>query len=555
MQLASSIATFFLLASSVNAFDVKSLSAEERSALSAKLDAWKASQHGQVSLNRNYHTEDMDLDDQLQRFGTSLEIVARLNAQEKHATFTVDNQFGLMTSEEFAEFVRASGLINPKNALESANVTSSSVGIASGTIDWTTSGCVAAPKNQASCGSCWAFSAVGTVESAFCLANARQLTLFSEQQVTSCAGQHGCSGGWPSAAMKYLANSGICTGADYPYISGQTTNTETCSDNNCAHTPLSISNVVDINTEDGIEKALSITPVSICLQAGNDAFKYYKSGVISSNCGTTVDHAVIAVGYGNDNLPYFKVKNSWGTGWGENGFFRIQRGVGGVGMCGLAQFSSYPVISSSQCGPVRSDTDYSGYDLSSSPGQPADCCSKCSSTSGCVAYSWYQGTCYLKSGVGSAVSKAGVISSVLKSSNQCQQAEQNTDYSSGNDIVTIQSSQGDCCALCLQNNDCNAYSWYVGYCSLKRGRSNVTQKSGVVSSRVYRCGALERGVDYAGNDISQVAGAAPEDCCAICRQTSGCGAFSWNNYNGGTCYLKSSKGATSSNSGVVSATL
>ncbi|KAJ0390672.1 hypothetical protein ATCC90586_012119 [Pythium insidiosum] len=65
--------------------------------------------------------------------------------------------------------------------------------------------------------------------------------------------------------------------------------------------------------------------------------------------------------------------------------------------------------------------------------------------------------------------------------------------------------------------------------------------------------SIERGVDYAGNDIGNAPGATPESCCTTCRQTSGCGAFSWSGFNGGTCWLKSRKGATVVNANVHSA--
>ncbi|OQR83705.1 cysteine proteinase EP-B 2-like, partial [Thraustotheca clavata] len=147
--------------------------------------------------------------------------------------------------------------------------------------------------------------------------------------------------------MEFLASSGACTGADYPYFSGITTKTETCIDSYFAHTPLSISKVVPINGEEAIESVLSTTPVSIIIEAGNSAFQYYQSGIITSGCSKKVDHAVVAVGYGTDGIPFFKLKNSWSQDWGENGFFRIQRGVGGDGMCGLAMYPTYPVITSS----------------------------------------------------------------------------------------------------------------------------------------------------------------------------------------------------------------
>jgi len=75
-----------------------------------------------------------------------------------------------------------------------------------------------------------------------------------------------------------------------------------------------------------------------------DGFRDYKSGVYSSktcnNTANDVNHAVVAVGFGHqDGMDYWIVKNSWGTAWGDNGFFKIQRGVN---MCGVSNCNSYP---------------------------------------------------------------------------------------------------------------------------------------------------------------------------------------------------------------------
>ena len=86
-------------------------------------------------------------------------------------------------------------------------------------------------------------------------------------------------------------------------------------------------------------------PVSVAFQVADD-FSSYTSGVYTSTiCGNTamdVNHAVLAVGYGNDaesGLDYWLIKNSWGTSWGDAGFFKIERGVN---MCGIAMCNSYP---------------------------------------------------------------------------------------------------------------------------------------------------------------------------------------------------------------------
>merc|ERR1711988_365750 len=97
-------------------------------------------------------------------------------------------------------------------------------------------------------------------------------------------------------------------------------------------------------------KAVSKQPVSVAIEADKSAFQLYKGGVLdSSGCGTQLDHGVLVVGYGTDNgKDYWKVKNSWGSTWGEEGYIRMLRGKGGEGQCGiLSGPPSYPVIGGS----------------------------------------------------------------------------------------------------------------------------------------------------------------------------------------------------------------
>ena len=93
--------------------------------------------------------------------------------------------------------------------------------------------------------------------------------------------------------------------------------------------------------EDALKSAVAKQPVSIAIEADKSAFQLYKSGVLdSTSCGTKLDHGVLIVGYGTDSgKDYWKVKNSWGASWGEDGYIRMVRGKN---MCGLAQRASYP---------------------------------------------------------------------------------------------------------------------------------------------------------------------------------------------------------------------
>jgi hypothetical protein len=98
------------------------------------------------------------------------------------------------------------------------------------------------------------------------------------------------------------------------------------------------------NDEEALKKAVANQPVSIAIEAGGRDFQLYSGGVFTGDCGTDLDHGVLAVGYGNENgLDYWIVKNSWGDFWGERGYLRMQRNIGAndFGLCGINIEPSY----------------------------------------------------------------------------------------------------------------------------------------------------------------------------------------------------------------------
>ena len=93
---------------------------------------------------------------------------------------------------------------------------------------------------------------------------------------------------------------------------------------------------------DALKAAIAQGPVSVAIQANQKVFQRYSGGIITADCGTKLDHGVLAVGYGTDNgTPYYKVKNSWGADWGEEGYVRIAI-TDGAGMCGIQSQPSQP---------------------------------------------------------------------------------------------------------------------------------------------------------------------------------------------------------------------
>lgn len=215
------------------------------------------------------------------------------------------------------------------------------------TVDWVSKGAVTPVKNQGQCGSCWSFSTTGALEGAYYNKYGNLLS-FSEQQLVSCdvgGADAGCNGGWMDDAFTFVQkNGGITTEDQYPYTSGTTEKSGTCTKtgytNVAAAAPKSYTDVT-ANSVNALMSAVAQQPVSIAIQANQAAFQLYKSGVLTGKCGQNLDHGVLLVGYGTDNgVDYWKVKNSWGDSWGEGGYIRIERSD--ADLCGVLDAASYP---------------------------------------------------------------------------------------------------------------------------------------------------------------------------------------------------------------------
>ena len=214
-------------------------------------------------------------------------------------------------------------------------------------IDWRKLGAVTPVKNQGSCGSCWSFSTTGALEGAY-FVKTGNLISFSEQQLVSCDNtDNGCNGGLMDNAFKWISNNnGLCSENSYPYISGKGT-VNTC--NKCTTiTDSKIINYKDVesNTE-SLKKAVAKQPVAVAIEADHLSFQLYHSGVYEGNCGNSLDHGVLIVGYGTlNNNDYWIVKNSWGNHWGNNGYIYIKRGKiqNEGGECGIELSASYPEL-------------------------------------------------------------------------------------------------------------------------------------------------------------------------------------------------------------------
>uniref|UniRef100_K3WA09 Peptidase C1A papain C-terminal domain-containing protein n=1 Tax=Globisporangium ultimum (strain ATCC 200006 / CBS 805.95 / DAOM BR144) TaxID=431595 RepID=K3WA09_GLOUD len=271
----------------------------------------------------------------------------RHHNEHSNTSFTLGhNEFSHLTFQEFAAMKR--GFAMPEGYLETRlkqastmNSTSVDVDAAPVSVDWVEKGGVTAVKNQGQCGSCWAFSTTGAVEGA-AFVSGKKLPTLSEQELVDCDhnGDHGCNGGLMDHALQWIQEQGgICSEEAYNYHGA----VEQC--HKCKQV-VQVTGFTDVtsNDETALKIAVSKQPVSVAIEADQREFQFYKSGVFDKPCGQQLDHGVLAVGYGvEDDKKFWKIKNSWGTTWGENGYIRLARDFGpAAGQCGIAMAPSYP---------------------------------------------------------------------------------------------------------------------------------------------------------------------------------------------------------------------
>lgn len=189
-------------------------------------------------------------------------------------------------------------------------------------VDWRTQGVVNPIKDQGQCGSCWAFSAAGTVESAYAITNGKLFSL-AEQQLVDCStegGSQGCNGGWEDQAITHYATHGACAESGYKY----TATDGTCVEGSCQTVfgPGAVTGrTCTALSDQGLASGLNMMPVSVAVRVDN-TFQMYRSGIVDSRCHASTNHAVIAVAYDADS---YTIRNSWGSDWGESGHIRMAR--------------------------------------------------------------------------------------------------------------------------------------------------------------------------------------------------------------------------------------
>ncbi len=313
---------------------------------------WTAFESFITKFGRSYN----GLEEKLSRFGvfqSNLRRAEELTAMHNgEATFGV-NQFTDMSTHEFRQFYTAggkgglnatlaaeqiaagvkSGFIKPYKAPKPAKshlLGGSGAAAYPQSVDWRSSKKVSPVRDQGECGCCFAFTAAAEMESQL-LIKYNSPIILSPQQIVDCdSSNNGCSGGFYVSVWQYVfSNSGWMQDSQYPYQDQQGTCRFSAS-NKWNVKPGNGGSTTPGTTKEAIYQYLSTHgPAAAAIDASQ--LQHYTGGVMNYGQALcpSVDHAVTLVGYSSGSSTsanYYIVKNSWGSGWGENGFFRITTG-------------------------------------------------------------------------------------------------------------------------------------------------------------------------------------------------------------------------------------
>jgi len=285
---------------------------------------------GKTYLTRSEHQLRFDI------FKTNLRKIEEHNKSGASWTMGV-NQFSDLTDAEFQSMHMGGYKRLPTPANNFSIVTKPAKDLPA-EIDWRTKGVVTDVKNQGQCGSCWAFCTTEMIESYAGIATGSTPVL-SSQQVTSCTpnplscgGTGGCMGSIPQLGYTYIQLFGHVQEDDYPYTSGSTTQTGDCMYDFMNTAPvvgITGYNTLAPNDQDAVMTHLAeVGPLAVAVYASG--WSRYSGGVYDGcdfDSNIALNHAVQLVGYGTDAAEgdYWIVRNSWGSGWGEGGYIRLQR--------------------------------------------------------------------------------------------------------------------------------------------------------------------------------------------------------------------------------------
>ncbi|EDO08563.1 Papain cysteine protease family protein [Babesia bovis T2Bo] len=310
-------------------------------------------------FNRDFKRHDNSISEKIERFATFYRNVTRIREfnMNVHKTYTMKiNQFADMTPEQFMSLqgTRASKIRVSKGIPDSQVA---AVGNQKGPnlksevrqtgnrfadispedfIDLRKDNYMTPVKDQGNCGSCWAFSLIGVAEPFF--KHKRDIdVVLSEQNLVDCVKEcHGCDYGNSYFAYEYIRDHGVYRLASYPYTAKSGPCVEPLNEPRLTISRFGLSENPDLP-----QLLKQYGPLTVYVAVNVD-WQFYSSGILDS-CADEINHAVVLAGVGqDDDGPFWLIKNSWGTSWGEEGYVRLARGSSAFdNECGLAHMALY----------------------------------------------------------------------------------------------------------------------------------------------------------------------------------------------------------------------
>lgn len=317
---------WFLISLSIESIHASTFYENDPAALKEKWDKFKA------TFSKRYQT----FEEETARFGHFINNLKLIDTQNKR---NVDlggtevhgiTMFLDLSIDEFKQKYLTQSDKLDENSMKASTYKTSTFNVPlnmSGSRDWTN--IYTTPvKNQAGCGSCWAFSATEQIESDAIRTlgwSTSDRTKLSTGQVTECTyDRNGCDGGWPIDAYQAVHNKGgIELATTYNYLDGNDGQYRACSYHNSP--VIGISQAWRFTGDEGSQASFvqNTGPIAVCLFA-QSWFTY--SGGVLYDCMDQGGHCVQAVGVNFDGESYWKIRNSWGTGFGEGGHIRLAYG-------------------------------------------------------------------------------------------------------------------------------------------------------------------------------------------------------------------------------------
>jgi C1A family cysteine protease len=312
-------------------------------------------------FKKDYTFDSTEAKDRFKIFKQNLEFIKKTNSEG--LTFKLGlNQFSDLTNEEFkakyatfrlpggSEFEQAldkvnkdAGFLNPEPTEDDDDLTKRN--LQTSAINY--SSYFNVPKNQASCGGCWAFGISGAIEGAYAKKYGTKIDSSPQQLLDCVSGNLGCNGGDMLVGMNYIQSYGLMQNYYYPFIGYQST----CKYNSNT-SRIKISGYQYCNNKTSnyqcststVYSMLQKGPLSVTIDGGNYYFQNYSSGLFNATC-SEIDHAVVLVGYGvSGTYKYWLVRNSWGSSWGESGYIRVVVNPSNYYSCFIENMAVLPII-------------------------------------------------------------------------------------------------------------------------------------------------------------------------------------------------------------------